>query len=474
MHSWNPFKKSTKREPVKIQSTDTLGLLPSQIIYVEGQYNKLANDFIQESYGEIVQQFKKKSNELDFIYFPKVKHDFSHSQGEFDDLISYFFPYLKPNSHVEKYFLQRENNYLSNFTTSFKTQQLFSTLGFEGKIKPGFLRLTENLASAETYVFEYLQLDCSKKDALKTQIEDYITKILIETTVTPPQTTEWDDLSIEQYFKEKSILESERRKEKFSRETIFFEKMRKKEESHHDSLLGGEDTPMIYQRRKPEPPPQKKPKISLSKQGNKAMFDIEEKESKSLSTNMRYDSFSKEYNVIENIKRDILALKKLGYYELLLKEIGDVLFHGTVDSTRTEIKLSRLYVDSGYNIYLPDYNNIAIKMTTLPKTLFILFLRHPEGILLKQLSDYEPELMEIYKVISNRENYEDMTGSIKRICTPLDKSINEKLSRIREAFVRCIAESYAEHYYVTGDRGEKKRIRIDRELVSLPEDLRKR
>ncbi|MDR3217522.1 MAG: hypothetical protein LBU22_00840 [Dysgonamonadaceae bacterium] len=110
-------------------------------------------------------------------------------------------------------------------------------------------------------------------------------------------------------------------------------------------------------------------------------------------------------------------------------------------------------------------------MTTLPKALFILFLQHPEGILLKQLSDYEPELMTIYKIISNRENYQDMSDSIKRICSPLDQSVNEKLSRIRAAFVRNMAETYAEHYYVTGDRGEKKQIRIDRKLVSLPEYL---
>jgi hypothetical protein len=58
------------------------------------------------------------------------------------------------------------------------------------------------------------------------------------------------------------------------------------------------------------------------------------------------------------------------------------------------------------------------------------------------------------------------------MCSPLDSSVNEKLSRIKEAFVRKISEDgYAEHYFVTGDRGGKKQIRIDRRLVSLPDSL---
>jgi hypothetical protein len=30
---------------------------------------------------------------------------------------------------------------------------------------------------------------------------------------------------------------------------------------------------------------------------------------------------------------------------------------------------------------------------------------------------------------------------------------------------------YAKHYVITGDRGEKKQVKIDRKLVSLPDSL---
>jgi hypothetical protein len=162
----------------------------------------------------------------------------------------------------------------------------------------------------------------------------------------------------------------------------------------------------------------------------------------------------------------------LGIYEEVIREALKTLAHDSNIALDNEIKISRLVIDSDYRIFLPDYGSMEIKMTTLPKSLFILFLCHPEGVVLKQLSDYETELMEIYQIISKRENLSDMLYSIKRICTPSESSVNEKLSRIREAFVRNISEKYAEYYYVTGSRGEKKQIKLDRGLMSIPEELK--
>ena len=72
-----------------------------------------------------------------------------------------------------------------------------------------------------------------------------------------------------------------------------------------------------------------------------------------------------------------------------------------------------------------------INMTMLPKTLYILFLRHPEGIELKRLMDYRDELLDIYRSMSNRKNIE---ASIDTLIDPTNNSANEKISRIRQAF----------------------------------------
>ena len=108
-----------------------------------------------------------------------------------------------------------------------------------------------------------------------------------------------------------------------------------------------------------------------------------------------------------------------------------------------------------------------IVMSPLPKSLFILFLRHPEGVLFKQLSNYHDELLSIYRNITIRENIDQAIESIKAMTDPLNNSINEKCSRIRAAFLEVIVEDLAKNYYVTGKRGEPKKIILDRTLVEF-------
>lgn len=106
-------------------------------------------------------------------------------------------------------------------------------------------------------------------------------------------------------------------------------------------------------------------------------------------------------------------------------------------------------------------------MPPLPKAVYLLFLRHPEGIVFKQLHDYYAELLDIYKQISNRVIESNIESSIRDITDPTKNSINEKCTRIREAFLKQFDAAYAQHYYITGKKGEPKRITLPRELVEL-------
>lgn len=130
-------------------------------------------------------------------------------------------------------------------------------------------------------------------------------------------------------------------------------------------------------------------------------------------------------------------------------------------------KLSILFITNDYRIFLKDYGMREVVMTPLPKSLFILFLRHPEGILFKQLSDYHDELLSIYRNVTVHENIDRAIESIRAMTDPLNNSINEKCSRIRAAFLEVIADDLAQNYYVTGYRGEPKKITLDRSLVEF-------
>ena len=130
-------------------------------------------------------------------------------------------------------------------------------------------------------------------------------------------------------------------------------------------------------------------------------------------------------------------------------------------------KLSRLVVTDEGRILLPDYDNMEIYMEPLPKALYILFLKHPEGISFKGLACFRRELESIYARITHRTDTFAAMSSIDRLLDPFDNSINEKCSRIRAAFISRFDDHIARNYYISGEQGEPKRIELDRSLVTL-------
>ena len=133
-------------------------------------------------------------------------------------------------------------------------------------------------------------------------------------------------------------------------------------------------------------------------------------------------------------------------------------------------KLSRLHITKDFRIYLGDYFGMEITMTPLPKAIFLLFLRHPEGIMFSYLPDFRDELMEIYRKLKGSFfNEATARQSIEDVTDPLSNSINEKCSRIREAFISQFDDSLARFYYVVGKRGEPKKIALPRTLVKWDE-----
>ena len=114
---------------------------------------------------------------------------------------------------------------------------------------------------------------------------------------------------------------------------------------------------------------------------------------------------------------------------------------------------------------LPDYNNMEIKMEPLVKAVYLLFLKHPEGIVFKCLPDYRKELAEIYQKIRPLGLNERAIRSIEDVTNPCLNSINEKCARIRGAFVGQFDNHIAKHYYLDGLRGEEKKIDLPRNLV---------
>ena len=108
---------------------------------------------------------------------------------------------------------------------------------------------------------------------------------------------------------------------------------------------------------------------------------------------------------------------------------------------------------------------MEITMEPFNKSVFLLFLKHPEGIVFKYLPDYRKELAEIYQKIKPFGLNDRAIRSIEDVTNPCLNSINEKCARIRGAFISQFDEDLAKHYYIDGWRGEAKKIDLPRDLV---------
>ncbi len=130
-----------------------------------------------------------------------------------------------------------------------------------------------------------------------------------------------------------------------------------------------------------------------------------------------------------------------------------------------KVKLSHLHISASKGIFLDDFDFKEVKMDTLTKSLYFLFLNHPEGINFKDMSDHQRELEEIYSSLSRRDSIEGIRRSVATLCNPLDNSINEKVSRVKKAFRDVVDDRVARFYYIDGKKGETKTIVLDRSLV---------
>ena len=184
------------------------------------------------------------------------------------------------------------------------------------------------------------------------------------------------------------------------------------------------------------------------------------------------DELNKTIAAINSLDSEKLVIASLIYIIKNLKDtqpmvcekLNRVLFDAI---SNTNQLLSRILIDKRYRIFLSDYNNLEIELSPLPKTLFIFLLRHPEGVILKELYLHRKELIDIYGEIGNRLDKSVIQKSIYEMTSAKSNSINEKCSRIKEAFVAKVADHIACNYYITGLKSEPKKIILDRSLVTF-------
>jgi hypothetical protein len=107
----------------------------------------------------------------------------------------------------------------------------------------------------------------------------------------------------------------------------------------------------------------------------------------------------------------------------------------------------------------------VLPLRPLVKALFILFLRHPEGILLKQRDRFRQELEDIYTIISPATAREDIQARVGRLVNLQDNSFSEKASVLNARLEELLPAGTAEDYKIQGYNGHPRRIPLNPLLV---------
>lgn len=170
----------------------------------------------------------------------------------------------------------------------------------------------------------------------------------------------------------------------------------------------------------------------------------------------------------------IRKLQAAGRYDLLLQAVGVPLLERLrVEAARS--KLSRLVITKDFRFLLVDYNK-EVELNPVHKALYILFLRHSEGIEFKRLVEHRDELLALYRRILPYGEKEKVEETVNRLVDPTDNAINEKCSRIKAAF-STLMDQYTLSYYAICSHADcqfpsSQRVWFRRlKVVNLPREL---
>ena len=172
------------------------------------------------------------------------------------------------------------------------------------------------------------------------------------------------------------------------------------------------------------------------------------------------EELAEEQSLIETAK--VLRELRMTVQKLRLEGVSLMAIHEFIDKQEP---LSRMVITSDYRIFLPDYNDMEIEMGALPKAIYFLYLRYPEGIIYEHMQDYYNELLNIYRQLRPNTDEARLNLTITKVVNPLGNALNENIARIRKAFVEKFDEHLANNYIITGERGSQYSIPLDRDLI---------
>lgn len=128
-----------------------------------------------------------------------------------------------------------------------------------------------------------------------------------------------------------------------------------------------------------------------------------------------------------------------------------------------------IIIDTQCRLFFPMYSDKEVKMSYLPKTVYIFFLLHHSGVEFKNLDNYLKELYQIYQIVSEEKNIEagKIKKSLNNLVEPGNNRICEICSVVRKTLSEILPAELVTQYAITGKWGGLHRIKAKRSLLEI-------
>ena len=399
----------------------------NQVFYIENGYDSDVNDFIRSRYFDLKSMFAHIG--MDFYYLPYLLRE-----HDIEAKVRYYAPYLSPKLLVTKV---QSNAFV----------QFISDTDTKNNLKPSFIFE----GSQEGYCGDtkFLQIQLSDFDFTKPDALEGLIRFIAERRET--------------YY-----LEMMRNEARHYESAVCYE-MRQMDESDSCEMSMPSPSAAPSFDIEEERSSRRKPKASKSNAGilGRILRRFGLDEDKNLEASDDYqapekteEELAEEQSLIETAK--VLRELRMTVQKLRLEGVSLMAIHEFIDKQEP---LSRMVITPDYRIFLPDYNDMEIEMGALPKAIYFLYLRYPEGIIYKHMQDYYNELLNIYRQLRPNTDEARLNLTITKVVNPLGNALNENIARIRKAFVEKFDEHLANNYIITGERGSQYSIPLDRDLI---------
>ena len=124
-----------------------------------------------------------------------------------------------------------------------------------------------------------------------------------------------------------------------------------------------------------------------------------------------------------------------------------------------------------HKMYLTDLGDLQVNLNPKERALYMVYLKHPEGIRMAELIDFRNELKQYYAFFSNMWDNSQIDSAIDLLTNALEQNFMQVLSRIRRKFRETVGGEQYKTYSIESHDGIYK-ISLDRELISFDENAK--